>query len=273
MKPNSIFAVLVLLLLGGCAAAGQRAPAAAPLRVLVYNIHAGKDAAGTPNLERVAEVVRTSRADVVLLQEVDRETERSGREDQLATLEKLTALHGVFGRTLPYQGGQYGIAILSRWPIEADSLHLLPISRASADTARAPEPRGALHASVRTPGGRVHLVSTHLDASRGDAYRLQQIAGVIELAKKLRDSGELTLIGGDFNSTPDSPTVGRMTASGWRDAWIGCGAGAGPTIPDDAPVRRIDDLFLPPTLRCDSAEVRESRASDHRPVLFVITPR
>ena len=273
MKLHSILSVLLLVLLGTSPAAGQRAPETPPLRVLVYNIHAGKDASGTPNLARVAEVVRASRADVVLLQEVDRETERSGREDQLATLEKLTDLHGAFGRTLPYPGGQYGIAVLSRWPIEADSLHLLPIARPPADTARAPEPRGALHASVRTPGGRVHLVSTHLDASRGDTYRLQQIAGVIELAKTLRDSGEWVLVGGDFNSTPDSPAIGRMTASGWRDAWIGCGAGAGPTIPDDAPVRRIDYLFLSPALHCDSAEVLESRASDHRPVLFVVRPR
>ncbi|HSL69576.1 MAG TPA: endonuclease/exonuclease/phosphatase family protein, partial [Longimicrobiales bacterium] len=47
------------------------------LRVLTYNIHAGKDAAQQHNLQRVAEVIRSTGADIVLLQEVDRRTQRS----------------------------------------------------------------------------------------------------------------------------------------------------------------------------------------------------
>src|SRR5205085_9000055 len=85
------------------------------LHVLVYNIHAGKDAKGVDSLERVAALVKETAADVVLLQEVDRNTTRSGNVDQVATLTHLTGLYGEFGKSLDYQGGDYGIAILSRW--------------------------------------------------------------------------------------------------------------------------------------------------------------
>ena len=62
------------------------------VRVLVFNIHAGKDAAGKDNLQDVAALARTSGATVVLLQEVDRGTARSGKIDQVAVLGEHAAI-------------------------------------------------------------------------------------------------------------------------------------------------------------------------------------
>jgi endonuclease/exonuclease/phosphatase family metal-dependent hydrolase len=84
------------------------------VRVLVYNIHAGKDAGGRGNLDAVAALVESTSADVVLLQEVDRGTKRSENVDQVQLLMDRTEFSGVFGRTLDYDGGEYGIAALSR---------------------------------------------------------------------------------------------------------------------------------------------------------------
>ena len=99
---------LVALALAACATRGpaRDARAARPITVLVYNIHAGKDAAGVDNLARVAAVVRETNADVVLLQEVDRGTRRSGGVDQPAELARLTGYAASFGRTLDYDGGE-----------------------------------------------------------------------------------------------------------------------------------------------------------------------
>lgn len=262
---------LLLLGLSGCAGAGAAAEGPAPTRVLVYNIHAGKDAAGADNLRRVADLVLTSGADVALLQEVDRRTERSGRVDQVAELAGMTGYHAAFGRTLDYQGGEYGIAVLSRWPITGDTLIPLPVSPPQERAGGSYEPRGVLHARIAAPGGTLHVLNTHLDPSRHDGYRRQEIEAVLAIAERLRESGEPVLFGGDLNAEPGSEVMERVRERGWRDAWPGCGEGDGLTFPAGAPVKRIDYLVHPAGLRCHSARVIDSRASDHLPVLFVIS--
>ena len=242
----------------------------APLRVLVYNIHAGKDAAGRPNLDRVAELVRTLEADVVLLQEVDRGTERSGRVDQLAQLERATGLHGAFGKTLDYQGGDYGIAILARWPIVADTLVRLPVEPPQERAGGSYEPRGALHAVIRARDGMLHVVNTHMDPGADDAYRIQEARTVRRIAEAARADDARVLVGGDFNAEPGS-RVARLLAQGFlQDAWVDCGEGEGLTYPADEPVKRIDYLLVTSAYSCVSAEVLASATSDHRPVFFVL---
>lgn len=268
--------LLALLLVGfgaGCGTVPGAASHAAPsagIRVLVYNIHAGRDAAGEVNLAQIASLVRRHGADLVLLQEVDRGTERSGRVDQLAELERRTGFHGAFGRTLDYQGGGYGIAVLSRWPIAWDSLHPLPVEPAQERAGGAYEPRGAQAVRVDGPGGELAVVNTHLDASAGDGYRRQEVEGVLEAAGRVGSEASWAVVGGDFNAEPGSAPIERMRAAGWTDAWEACGDGAGFTFPAGAPVKRIDYLFLAPGLTCSSAEALATPASDHRPVLVVV---
>lgn len=261
----------------GIAASGD---AASEVTVLVYNIRAGRDIDGKDNLERVAELVRSTGADVALLQEVDRGTERSGRVDQLAELERLSGYHGAFGRTLDYDGGGYGIAVLSRCPIESARLHPLPVEPAQERSGGSYEPRGALAARTAVAGGdgagetpgevrHVGIVNAHLDASGGDHYRRQEVEGVLEVAEGLRAHG-WAVVGGDFNAEPGTATIERMLAAGWKDAWATCGDGPGLTFSTDAPVKRIDYLFLAPGLTCTSARVLGSAASDHFPLLVVV---
>lgn len=264
---------VVLLGATGCAVGRSATEAPGPIRVLVYNVHAGKDAAGTGNLRRVADLVRGSRADLVLLQEVDRGTERSGRVDQVAELAGLTGYHAAFGKTLDYQGGEYGIAVLSKWRILEDTLIRLPVSPPQERAGGVYEPRGVLHAKVAAPGGVLHVLNTHLDPSAEDRYRRQEVATVLRIADRLGTGDELALFGGDLNATPGSAVIEMVRGGGWNDAWAGCGSGEGRTYPAHAPAKRIDYLVVPGALRCDSAAVIESETSDHRPVLFVISRR
>jgi endonuclease/exonuclease/phosphatase family metal-dependent hydrolase len=121
-------ALVAAALLAACAGAGQGARGGREVTVLVYNIHAGTDTARQSNLARVAELVRRTGADLVLLQEVDRNTQRSGPTDQPAVLARLTGYSVAFGRTIGFQGGDYGIALLSRWPIRRDTLIPLTVT-------------------------------------------------------------------------------------------------------------------------------------------------
>src|SRR5688500_14416218 len=134
-------------------------------RVLVYNMHAGKDAKGVDNLQRIAALVDSLRADIVLLQEVDVNTQRSGRVDQPAVLAKLSGHHVAFGKSLDYQGGDYGIAIMSRWPISSDTTYHLPVEPPQERSGGSYEPRTALRVIIATPNGPLAVVNTHLDPS------------------------------------------------------------------------------------------------------------
>jgi endonuclease/exonuclease/phosphatase family metal-dependent hydrolase len=244
-----------------------------PIGVLVYNIHAGKDAAGGDNLERVAAVVRSTGADIVFLQEVDRRTTRSAGVDHAAELARLTGFQMAFGKSLDYQGGEYGIAILSRWPITEHKTFDLPVDPPQERAGGSHEPRAALQATISAPGGPIAVLNTHLDASREDRWRRQEIAKLISIASDLRSRAQPLLVGGDLNSTPESAVQEEARAAGYTDAWMTCGAGAGLTYPADSGVKRIDYLYLSGGQTCESATVIETQASDHRPLLVKLRLR
>jgi beta-N-acetylhexosaminidase len=240
----------------------------------VYNIHAGKDAPGVDNLVRVSELVRSTNADIVLLQEVDRGTKRSGNVDQPAMLAQLTGLHAAFGSALDYDGGKYGVAILSRWPILAETLFHLPVDPPQERAGGSHEPRGALRVVVASPFGRLAVINTHLDPTGVDRWRRQEADSIVSLVAQTRRIEPLVLAGGDFNSTPESAVQVNVRSGGLRDSWMECNGGQGFTYPDDTPVKRIDYLFLTGNIRCTSANVINTRVSDHRPVLIdVVLPQ
>lgn len=266
--------LLAAALLASCTPATQTKSATDDgLQVLVYNIHAGKDATGVHNLDRVAAVVRDAGVDLVLLQEVDRFTTRSGGEDQIGRLATLTGMHSAFGKTLDYQGGQYGIALLSRWPIVHDTLYHLPIEPPQARAGGSYEPRGALYAIIAAPSDTLHVFNTHLDASGKDTYRRQEAAELLKLAAPLLAREARVMIGGDLNSQPASAVIEMLTDGDLRDPWPSCGTGNGFSYPDSLPVRRIDYLLLPETIGCSRARVLDPGPSDHRGVVFELDVR
>jgi endonuclease/exonuclease/phosphatase family metal-dependent hydrolase len=262
---------LALFALACASSPASRPTPEQPLRVLVYNIHAGKDAKGVDNIARVAALVRDLGVDVALLQEVDVRTRRSAGVDQPATLARLTGFHAAFAKSLDYDGGEYGIAILSRWPISRDTVVRLPVEPPQERSGGSYEPRSAQRVVIASPLGPLQVINTHLDASGDDHWRKQEIRTVLGIAASARaGAAPLVLVGGDFNSTPESAVQGSVRAAGWTDAFVACGSGNGLTYPADSGTKRIDYLFLPSELRCASAEVPVTLASDHRPLLVVV---
>ena len=240
------------------------------LRLLVFNIHAGKDAAGKDNIADLAALIRTSRADIVLLQEVDRGTTRSGKVDQVQALIDATHLDGVFGRSLDYDGGQYGIAAFARRGFVFDDTIDLPVTPAQARAGGSHEPRAALLASAITRDGRLQVLTTHLDPSTEDTYRLQEAQLVLNIVRARASAETPMVVGGDFNAEPDSAVIRKLRDGGLRDAWTECGHGDGLTYPADQPRKRIDYLFVTGGLHCSAAEVLDTKISDHRPLLVTL---
>ena len=111
-----------------------------------YNIHHGQGTDGKFDLERIAKIIVDSQADVVALQEVDVKTTRASGVDQAASLGELTKLTPAFGAAMPYAGGEYGGAILSRWPVKIRKVHQLPQEKGF-------EPRIAIEAVITPDNG------------------------------------------------------------------------------------------------------------------------
>lgn len=245
-------------------------PVAGDVTVVVFNIHAGKDAAGSDNLDAVATLAHDVGADLVLLQEVDRLTKRSGNVDQIKVLADRSGFAPAFGRSLDYDGGEYGIATLARGGVQAHFTRELPVTPTQVRSGGSHEPRAALSVVARTPRGPLIALNTHLDASREETFRLQEVAHVLETVRRSAESGLPQVVGGDFNAEPGSEVHKRILAAGLRDSWQECGEGDGFTYPADKPIKRIDYLFLTGSLKCTSARVIDTRISDHRPLLVSV---
>ena len=232
------------------------------LRVMTYNIHHAEGLDGKVDLERIANVIRQSNADIVALQEVDKNTRRTGGIDMPADLARRTGMN-VFGANLDnYQGGQYGTAILSRFPIESHENHLLKQTREG-------EQRGVLQAVLAVNQGQLLFTCTHLDHKADPAERLfseTQFTGLFA-----RHAGLPALLCGDFNDTPASELHKRLSKK-WTDAWSIAGKSNGFTMGSANPTRRIDYIWLSSkkNFRVRWVDVPRSEASDHLPLVAEI---
>ena len=90
------------------------------IRVLTYNIHHGLGWMTSTDLLRIAKVFLTERPDIVALQSVDQNTDRSNGVDQAAALGKLTGMKAVFSRAIDFDGGGYGNAVLTKLPVRSE---------------------------------------------------------------------------------------------------------------------------------------------------------
>ncbi len=231
------------------------------LRVLSYNIHHGEGVDGQQNLGRIAHVIKSVNADLVALQELDQSTERTRQIDQPAELARLTSLNVAFGPNIQFQGGHYGNAVLSRFPIRRFENHLLPSHRSG-------EQRGVLQTEIDVPGLTSPLVffATHLDARPGDSERIASAKAIKALGAKMAE--QPLLLAGDLNDVPGSKALGEITAF-----WKRANDQIMPTVPVVSPKRQIDYVLFHPASRWTVVEVRvldERVASDHLPLLATL---
>lgn len=226
------------------------------MRAVSYNIKHGHGMDGKVDLPRIANVLKRLRADFVGLQEVDLHCGRSGNRNQVNELAASLGMHPGFGSFMDYNGGRYGMAILSKYPlVHVDSLRL-PDGN---------EPRIALIAEARLPDGdSMLLVNVHFDWVGDDTFRYAQAR---MLAEHLEKRNKPFVLLGDFNDGPDSRTLALFDAIAHRTQKPDADRF---TIPSDKPKREIDFIFCAPEAawQVKSTQViHEPVASDHRPVV------
>ena len=190
MEPLLVFAYvghtllpkLLPLLAAGClpwlsGCASNPAPGApATVRVMTFNIHHGADANGRLDLVRIANVITEYRADIVAVQEVDRLTQRTEKRDFPAELAAFTKMTCVYSTNLNLQGGHYGNAVLTRFPVKAaDNRHY------QMKTPR--EPRGIQQLVLDVHGREVAILNTHLDVGDDDSERWSSVQEILAMVK------------------------------------------------------------------------------------------
>lgn len=225
---------------------------------MTYNIHVGIGMDKKLDLPRIAAVIQREHPDLVGLQEVDRGVERTQRIDEIAELAKLTNMDYAFAFNLKYQGGQYGVAILSRYPIRATE-HRLYQNRREA------ERRGFIRAEVTIDGRMVNFVTTHLDYQYEDG----RVFEAEQLLTALKDvKGPLILVG-DFNDVPTGGAY-KLVSEQFADAFTESPVSdQGFSYPADKPAKRIDYIWFRRAERIHTKRlwIVSTLASDHVPVV------
>lgn len=204
------------------------------MRIISYNIQFGMGRDGRIDIGRIIDQIRGG--DIIALQEVDVNWDRSGNIDQCAMIATALPEHYyVYGANVDIlksqridagrvdnRRRQFGNAIFSRYPILTSRNHLYP--KFGASNAHAIQ-RGALEATIATPLGLIRFYSTHL-CHLSSEERRKQIQQLLEIHRGAPfegpvESGEFSKNGwnevklpeppldavflGDFNLTFDSP--------------------------------------------------------------------
>lgn len=231
------------------------------LTVMSYNIQHGRGMDNVVDLDRIAGVIIDEGADIVGLQEVDVGVQRSDGLDIASELARLTGLeHYVFGKNLDHDGGDYGIAVLSKYPIsDYENMHFEQLGN---------ELRSIQAMKVDVGGFPVLLMNTHLAHRREDEpERLQYMEAARSDIIPRYPAAKAILFTGDFNDVPGSATH-LAVKEYMHDVWeIAGDGGEGFTIPPDNPNRRIDYIFYDGDIEPIEARVPITQASDHLPVV------
>lgn len=223
------------------------------LTVLTYNIHHAEGTDGVLDLERIAEIVRAQGADVVCLQEVDKNLPRTNLEDMPARFAELLEMKVVFDANYAFDNGLYGNATLTSLPILESENVALP----NPDGA---EPRGCLRVRVAKGGHTVDIFNTHLGLNPGE--RKEQAGAIVDMVREFP-----AVLAGDLNAEPKSPPLEILRAA-FRDTYTNPSAAAS-TLPKSDRPRRIDYILITSQIMTVSstivAEGGTEVASDHYP--------
>ena len=226
------------------------------LRLLSYNLHHGEGTDGKVDLVRIADYIKLQQPDIVFLQEIDKVCTRSGKVDQAAKLGELSGMTPYFAKFMDFQGGEYGMALLTKLPVVETRTITLPAGD---------EARSAAVMTVKTANGPLTVASIHFYNSEA-----QRMAQAKALVAALGEETANVILMGDFNSEPADPVMtwlaGRFQFPEKQGAMTF-------TWPSDSPRANIDHILFrlsEPWKVKDYRVLDEKILSDHRPILCVL---
>lgn len=231
----------------------------ASLTVMSYNIQHGRGMDDRYDPVRIANVIRDSGADIIGLQEVDRHfADRSNYEDTIAVLAGHLEMNYAYGANLDWapepgrsERRQYGIAVLSKFPIVMQRHYLL--------NSFGNEQRGLLETEIDVKGTRLFFYAAHLGLEENE--RMAQTEKILEIAAARAGSA---IVAGDFNAYPDGPEITNMTRE-FRNVFADVPMAY--TYPAGNAAETIDYILIGSEVFIgERREVIQTLASDHYPI-------
>ena len=245
MKKTLFLAVTALLTLSSAQAQNT-------LRLMTYNIKNANGMDNVQNFQRVANVINNACPDAVAIQELDSMTNRSGKTYVLGEIAERTQMHAYFAPAIDYDGGKYGIGLLTKQtPIRIQTMAL--------------PGREEARALIMAEFEDYIYCCTHLSLTEEDRMTsLEMIKNFAASAKKP------FFLAGDMNAEPQSDFIKGLQ----KDFQILSNPKV-PTFPAPKPEETLDYIV---TLKNNakgfaaiSSKVQdEPVASDHRPLVVTL---
>jgi endonuclease/exonuclease/phosphatase family metal-dependent hydrolase len=242
----------------------SRVSAPGTLRIMSFNIKNGELA--DHDLDKLVDPIRPSNPDVLALQEVDEGTRRSGGlAETKGIAAQLGMAHSYFGKNFSFDGGSYGLAIVSKYPLSNTRT-----IRLDDHTSRGNgyEPRIAVAADVSIGNDKITVVSVH-----ASLHATERAENARRILSALGASASRAIIMGDLNETAGNAMGDAFTAAGFDDAYKERHPfGLGFTMPaSPIPLKRIDFMYKGRSFgKTKHAWVPDAKTSDHRPVAAVV---
>ena len=222
-------------------------------KIASYNVRNAKGMDNVTDFDRVSKVITDMDAETIAIQELDSATVRSNGKVVLDELTVRTGMHASFNGSIEFQGGKYGIGILSKEK---------PLRTEAVELPGREEKRSLLLVELED-----YVVGcTHLSLNEEDRQSSMEI---IQNHTAKYTSKPVFLVG-DLNASPDSEEIAYLSEN-----WIMLNDPNEPTFPSDTPNVTIDYLLLKKNDNFShsviTAEVvDEPMASDHRPLMVEV---
>lgn len=221
------------------------------ISIMSYNVRNARGMDGAQDLDRTASVIRTANAQFVALQELDSVSGRSGGLDILHELATRTSMHASYARAIEYDGGAYGIGLLSKErPIHTERIELP--GREEARVMLIAQMEGCV------------ICCTHFSLTEAD-----QTASIKKIVDITRKYDKPLFLVGDLNFEPSSEQFELLSKH-----FILLSDHLEPTFPANRPTQTIDYIWGSSTYKYKVHKQQVIFAptqSDHRPISVKLT--
>lgn len=251
---NVILAAAFVVTAASTLAVGTSRPGA--IKVVSYNILHGTNQQNENSLTSQALALIELKPDLVGLQEVDDKCARSAGVDQMKELARLTGMHSAFGPHFDFQGGQYGLGLLSRYPLSDVRTDRITLITKEGTT----ETRALLSATATLDGGTtVRLATVHMGLNQPS-----RIIQAREILKHLKPAEQTVVLTGDFNAEPGTEEITIL-----EEALQNTGTSDNGTYPVGKPIKVIDYIMVSRAVLAERSNYHvhtEVPHSDHYPI-------